>query len=528
MRQGAAIIPGGVRPRVLGFTAEDTRRIHARCNPHAALERRECHANRRASHVGSCRLLCLVVKGRTRRGGAGRQTLGSPPGPPRPGGSTSRRGHDEARGGDDDAAHVGHGSARARSVRRRCRCREDARRRPQEGEHAHHPGAARGGRAKAGRAAREGAKEGATREDLPWRAAPDDDERRDHEGLLVRCDGRRDRPRRDGGRRRADLARPVADDGPGRDPRLLRQPELGVQPAAAEVRGRAPWPRCGEREQPRPVHRGRAPGHAHLPRIGLLRDRAAPVRREAAQRSAPDPAARLRPGEQGHRRERREHDQPGPDPLPRPDDHRAARSPGPDQVHEQALHRRRRRPLHPGGHVHHGLGRGPEDIERGGLRSADAGLRDVHAEPRDPPPARWAHAVDLGRDAAPVDHARRRGDAVSEGRERQQRAGHAGPGRRLADVLLHEPAERAPHVLPRPFVRHHAAQRVRRRGGRLPHPGPGGEGPPRRRAHPRRADPPHRPGQELRRRLDDPGDRPDLELGHGRSGRERVSDAAHR
>ena len=58
----------------------------------------------------------------------------------------------------------------------------------------------------------------------------------------------------------------------------------------------------------------------------------------------------------------------------------------------------------------------------------------------------------------------------------EERPGHAGPGRRLDDVLLHEPAERAPDVLPRPCVRHHPAQRVRRRGGGLHHPGPGGAG----------------------------------------------------
>ena len=42
------------------------------------------------------------------------------------------------------------------------------------------------------------------------------------------------------------------------------------------------------------------------------------------------------------------------------------------------------------------------------------------------------------------------------------------PGDGSHDVLLHEPAERPPAVLPRPQLRHHAPERVRRRGRRLP------------------------------------------------------------
>ena len=44
----------------------------------------------------------------------------------------------------------------------------------------------------------------------------------------------------------------------------------------------------------------------------------------------------------------------------------------------------------------------------------------------------------------------------------------AGGQRRLPDVLLHQPAERAPDVLPRPCVGHHPAQRLRGRGCGLP------------------------------------------------------------
>ena len=54
------------------------------------------------------------------------------------------------------------------------------------------------------------------------------------------------------------------------------------------------------------------------------------------------------------------------------------------------------------------------------------------------------------------------------GREREERAGHAQPGPRLADLLLLQRPERAAALLPRPCLRYHAAQRVRRRGRRLP------------------------------------------------------------
>jgi hypothetical protein len=63
------------------------------------------------------------------------------------------------------------------------------------------------------------------------------------------------------------------------------------------------------------------------------------------------------------------------------------------------------------------------------------------------------------RTSGPPRRARHR---LPEGRQRQQRARHAGsrPGR--GDVLLHQPAERAADVLPRPRLGHHPAERVRR------------------------------------------------------------------
>ena len=125
---------------------------------------------------------------------------------------------------------------------------------------------------------------------------------------------------------------------------------------------------------------------------------------------------------------------------------------------------------------------GPVDASGNAVRPDDGRhLRQLHREPGDAPPARWVHPVDQRRHAAPVDDAGQRDHAVPEGRERLQRAGHVvrrqrqpgprrhrgrleQPGRRLADVLLHEPAERPADVLPRPCVRDHPAQRVRRRG----------------------------------------------------------------
>ena len=88
------------------------------------------------------------------------------------------------------------------------------------------------------------------------------------------------------------------------------------------------------------------------------------------------------------------------------------------------------------------------------------------ADPRRHPPARRPHPVDQRRHAPPVDPAdrrlQRRGQPLQAGRQPLQRAGHAGSGRRRDHLLLDEPAERAPHVLPRPRLGHHPPERARR------------------------------------------------------------------
>ena len=87
-----------------------------------------------------------------------------------------------------------------------------------------------------------------------------------------------------------------------------------------------------------------------------------------------------------------------------------------------------------------------------GHQPARPGLRPLPADPRRPPPARRPHPVDQRRHAAPVDPAARRlpepAQPLQAGRQPLQRARHAGSGPRRDHVLLVEPAERAPHVLP--------------------------------------------------------------------------------
>ena len=51
---------------------------------------------------------------------------------------------------------------------------------------------------------------------------------------------------------------------------------------------------------------------------------------------------------------------------------------------------------------------------------------------------------------------------LPQGGQRPERPGHARPGPRCGDVLLHQPAERAAALLPRPRLGRHAPQRVRR------------------------------------------------------------------
>ena len=99
----------------------------------------------------------------------------------------------------------------------------------------------------------------------------------------------------------------------------------------------------------------------------------------------------------------------------------------------------------------------------------------LHGQPRHPAPPRRHHPVDQRRHAAPVDHPGRR----DHRRGRRASASRTCPTwtalhdlrrrrRRLPDLLLHQPAERAADVLPRPLVGHHPPERVRRRGRRLP------------------------------------------------------------
>ncbi len=92
---------------------------------------------------------------------------------------------------------------------------------------------------------------------------------------------------------------------------------------------------------------------------------------------------------------------------------------------------------------------------------------------------------------------------LAAGRQRRQRPRHErlhGHRRRLPDLLLHEPAERPADVLPRSCVGHHPAQRVRRRGRRVPDHRRHREGTARVGNHPRRPDPARRPGPDVRPR----------------------------
>ena len=126
--------------------------------------------------------------------------------------------------------------------------------------------------------------------------------------------------------------------------------------------------------------------------------------------------------------------------------------------------------------------------------------------------------VDQRRHAAPVDHPCGREHRLSQGRQRQQRSGHARSGRRRGDVLLHQPAERAVDVLPRPLLGHHPAERLCGRGRRLPPDRSDGAEPgrsDRRPRRPRRRHPADRPGQDVRAETRPrwlksirPGDRP--------------------
>ena len=126
-----------------------------------------------------------------------------------------------------------------------------------------------------------------------------------------------------------------------------------------------------------------------------------------------------------------------------------------------------RQALRPRGHDHHGVGRVQHRLRPGHQAPHRSEIRHVHAEPRDPPPARRAHAVDQRRHPPPVDHPRRRGSRrrlragcqrLERPRHVVRRGGEPRPGRnprreqqprtRGADLLLDQPAERPPDVLP--------------------------------------------------------------------------------
>ena len=117
-------------------------------------------------------------------------------------------------------------------------------------------------------------------------------------------------------------------------------------------------------------------------------------------------------------------------------------------------------PLHPGGH-HRSWGRG----------WVPTGAATELCTRRTAPPsismAATLRGSAMGRlTSGPPRPARQ--TSYPEGRQRAERPRHAGPGRRVADVLLHQPAERPADVLPRPCLRHHPPQCLCRRGRGLP------------------------------------------------------------
>ena len=80
---------------------------------------------------------------------------------------------------------------------------------------------------------------------------------------------------------------------------------------------------------------------------------------------------------------------------------------GAHQVYQQASHRRRGQSLPAGGHHHHGSGRGSQVRQWNRLRPGDAGVCQLHGEPRHPPSPRRSSSVDQRWHGPPVDHPRR-------------------------------------------------------------------------------------------------------------------------
>ncbi len=264
--------------------------------------------------------------------------------------------------------------------------------------------------------------------------------------------------------------------------------------------------------------------HHHLPGYRLLRDRARPVPpdvlldfrrrllRGYVQLSTPD---RARPGAASRSPDQR---QPRPDPSrapPRclPDGttvaaHRSGQRPGlgvdiphylgptivghegqagPSPVPQPAAQRCGRRPVPANRHHAHGFGHGPERGDTRRQRRADGHGRSMtgtvarrSAQP-DVRCAAQAPAADgtATRRTGPrctCTVASPRGSVtapLTSGSPRPARAPHypkgvsvsnvpdmAGSRPRRRDVLLHQPAERPPDVLPRPCVGHHPPERV--------------------------------------------------------------------
>ena len=163
--------------------------------------------------------------------------------------------------------------------------------------------------------------------------------------------------------------------------------------------------------------------------------------------------------------------------VARPDDRGDQEQAGPHRLPQPAADGRRRRPL-PAGRQHaDGLRHGPDGHPRSRRpghrdgRGAQPGLHRgaqvaglLQGQPRHAAPPRRHQPVDQRRHAAPVDHAAQRDHPVAAGRRRGGRARHDAeerPQRRRPDLLLHQPAERAAALLPRPRLGHHAPQRVR-------------------------------------------------------------------
>ena len=278
--------------------------------------------------------------------------------------------------------------------------------------------------------------------------------------------------------------------GPGRDSGLLRlDAQLGVQPAAPQVRRHAAGPGPQRREQPGTVHPGREARHDHVPGLRLLRDRAAPVHGADALRPA-------------RRRRLRGYVQVNKEPT-RTATTRSTRTPSTTSARSSSPTRTVRC-----------ASSSPTSCRP--ARRATCSSRSTRASwaPARVPIAGKKYTQNRATlhlhggltpwisDGTPHQWITPAAEVTSypERRERQERARHAGSRPGLDDVLLHQPAERAADVLPRPLLRHHAPQRVRGRGRRLHDHGRRREEAHRRRHHPERSDPAHHPGQDVRRR----------------------------